>query len=76
MTTYPYSDPDPVPRPGRVYPYFRFDGFTNKSEIRKWKMIELENDYIKLAVMPEMGGKVWEAIEKSPGILLYFQPML
>ena len=65
MTTYPYSDPDPVPRPGRVYPYFRFDGFTNKSEIRKWKMIELENDYIKLAVMPEMGGKVWEAIEKS-----------
>ena len=65
MTTYPYSDPDPVPRPGRVYPYFRFDGFTNRSEIRNWKMVELENDYIKLAVMPEMGGKVWEAIEKS-----------
>ncbi len=62
MTTYPYSDPDPVARPGRVYPYFRFDGFTNKSEMRNWKMIELENDYIKLAVMPEMGGKVWEAI--------------
>ncbi len=65
FTTYPYSDPDPVARPGRVYPYFRFDGFTNKSEIRNWKMVELENDYIKLAVMPEMGGKVWEAIEKS-----------
>ena len=65
MTTYPYSDPDPVARPGRVYPYFRFDGFTNKSEIREWKMVELENDYIRLAVMPEMGGKVWEAIEKS-----------
>ena len=65
MTTYPYSDPDPVPRPGRVYPYFRFDGFTNKPEIRNWKMVELENDYIKLAIMPEMGGKVWEAIEKS-----------
>ena len=28
-------------------------------------MVELENDYIKLAVMPEIGGKVWEAIEKS-----------
>ena len=65
MTTYPYSDPDPVARPGRVYPYFRFDGFTNKSEIRNWKMVELENDYIKLAIMPEMGGKIWEAIEKS-----------
>jgi hypothetical protein len=65
MTTYPYSDPDPVARPGRVYPYFRFDGFTNKSEMKDWKMVELENDYIKLAVMPEMGGKVWEAVEKS-----------
>ncbi len=65
MTTYPYSDPDPVARPGRVYPYFRFDGFTNKPEVRKWKMVELENNYIRLAVMPEMGGKVWEAIEKS-----------
>ena len=65
MTTYPYSDPDPVARPGRVYPYFRFDGFTNKSEIRNWKMVELENDYIRLAVMAEMGGKVWEAYEKS-----------
>ena len=65
MTTYPYSDPDPVARPGRVYPYFRFDGFTNKSEIKSWKMVELENDYIRLAVMPEMGGKVWEAYEKS-----------
>ncbi len=65
FTTYPYSDPDPVARTGRVYPYFRFDGFKSKSEVKNWKMVELENDYIRLAVMPEMGGKVWEAIEKS-----------
>jgi len=44
MTTYPYSDPDPVARPGRVYPYFRFDGFTNKSEMRNWKMVELRGN--------------------------------
>src|SRR3989339_858713 len=65
MTTFPYSDPDPVPKIGRVYPYFRFDGFTNKPVIQSWKMVELENVYIRLAVMPEMGGKVWEAYEKS-----------
>jgi tetratricopeptide (TPR) repeat protein len=65
MKTYPYSDPDPVARPGRVYPYFRFNGFTNKSITRNWNMIELENDYIKLAVTPEIGGKVWEAYEKA-----------
>lgn len=65
VTTYPYSDPDPVPKPGGTYPYFRFDGYTNKSAQINWKMIELENDYIRLAVMPEIGGKVWEAYEKS-----------
>ena len=28
-------------------------------------MVELENEYIRLAVMPVIGGKVWEAYEKS-----------
>ena len=65
MTTYPFSDPDPVARPGRVYPYFRFDVFTTHPVIQNWKMVELENDYIRLAIMPDMGGKVWEAYEKS-----------
>ena len=59
VKTYPYSDPDPVPNPGRVYPYFRYDGFTNKSEIKNWKMVELENDFIRVAITPEIGGKVW-----------------
>jgi tetratricopeptide (TPR) repeat protein len=65
MVTYPYSDPDPVARPGRIYPYFRFDVFTNRGVVQEWKMVELENDYIRLAVMPDMGGKIWEAYEKS-----------
>ena len=28
--TYPFSDPDPIPNAGRIYPYFRFDGFTDR----------------------------------------------
>ena len=28
LNSYPYSDPDPVAAPGRIYPYFRFDGYT------------------------------------------------
>ena len=27
FTTYPFSDPDPIPKPDtKIYPYFRFDG--------------------------------------------------
>ncbi|WP_316635509.1 DUF5107 domain-containing protein [uncultured Flavobacterium sp.] len=68
FTTYPFSDPDPIPKPDtKVYPYFRFDGFTDKPIQKEWKVIELENDYIKITILPEIGGKVWSAIEKSTG---------
>ncbi|MEO8473838.1 MAG: DUF5107 domain-containing protein [Chryseolinea sp.] len=63
--TYPFSDPDPVARPGRLYPYFRFDGYTTISKPQDWKIVEMENDYIKIAITPEIGGKVWSAYEKS-----------
>ncbi|MFN8347137.1 MAG: DUF5107 domain-containing protein [Spirosomataceae bacterium] len=73
LKTYPFSDPDPVPKPGRIYPYFRFDGYTNKPEMKEWKFIELENDYIKVYITPEIGGKIWGAYEKSANYpFIYF----
>ncbi len=65
--TYPFSDPDPVPNPGRIYPYFRFDGFTDRPVDEEWTVVELENRWIRVTVMPEIGGKVWTAVEKSTG---------
>ncbi len=63
--TYPFSDPDPIPRIGRLYPYFRFDGFTTKPVDKEWKVVELENDFIRIMILPQIGGKIWAAIEKS-----------
>ena len=65
--TYPFSDPDPIANAGRIYPYFRFDGFTERAEEREWTVVELENPWIKVTVLPEVGGKVWSAVEKSTG---------
>lgn len=67
LRTYPFSDPDPVPNPGRIYPYFRFDGFTDQPGDREWTVVELENSWIRVTVMPEIGGKIWTAVEKSTG---------
>src|SRR6476659_9907094 len=67
FTTYPFSDPDPVPEVGKIYPYYRFDGYTDKRVQKEWKVVELENDYIKVMILPEIGGKIWTAIEKSTG---------
>ncbi|MBZ4187580.1 DUF5107 domain-containing protein [Niabella beijingensis] len=62
--TYPFSDPNPVPSFGKIYPYFRFDGFTATSIRKKWKVVQLENDFIRIEVFPEIGGKVWSAYDK------------
>ncbi len=68
FTTYPFSDPDPVANPqANIYPYFRYDGYTDKPVQKEWKVIELENEYIKLSILPQVGGKIWNAIEKSTG---------
>jgi len=72
ITTYPFSDPDPVPilarsRNAAIYPYFRFDGFSSAGRDQEWKVVKLENEYIRVFVLPEAGGKIWGAIEKSTG---------
>jgi hypothetical protein len=67
FTTYPYSDPDPVPAMSRIYPYFRYDGFTDQPVQKKWKVVELSNDYVQILILPEIGGKVWAASDKTTG---------
>jgi Tfp pilus assembly protein PilF len=67
IRTYPFSDPNPVPVVGRIYPYFRFDGYTDTPVEREWTVVELENDYLRVTVLPEIGGKIWSAVEKSTG---------
>ncbi|WP_339922985.1 DUF5107 domain-containing protein [uncultured Cyclobacterium sp.] len=68
--TYPFSDPNPIPslahKPG-IYPYFNFDGFSVKSEKKEWNVVTLENEYLEITVMPEIGGRIWGALEKSTG---------
>lgn len=66
--TYMYSDPDPVPHPqSNIYPYYRFDGYTDEPVDKEWTIVALENQWIKLHITPEIGGKIWGAWEKSTG---------
>ncbi len=70
IKTYPFSDPDPTPILGsnqKIYPYHQFEGYSHAAIDQEWKVIKLENDFIEVYVLPEVGGKVWGAIEKSTG---------
>ena len=70
IPTYPFSDPNPITTlinsPG-IYPYHKFEGYSHRAIPKEWKVITLENEYIKVFVLPQVGGKVWGAIEKSTG---------
>lgn len=74
--TYPFSGPDPAPimtrssmwgRGYRLYPYFSFDNLSYKAVDQSWKVVKLENPYIQAFIMPEEGGKLAGAVEKSTG---------
>ena len=70
LNTYDFSDPNPIPifvSNPKIYPYFTFDGYNIESKLKNFKVIELENDYIKVLITPELGGKVWGAIDKTSG---------
>ncbi len=79
IRTYPFSDPNPLPsmainqKVSPFYPYFVFDGFSDKGVNKDWKVVTLENKYISVTVLPEVGGKVWGATEKSTGREFVYQ---
>ncbi|MBN2265621.1 MAG: DUF5107 domain-containing protein [Candidatus Aminicenantes bacterium] len=76
IRTYPFADPDPVPifarssmwgQGARLYPYFMFDRFTDEPVDKAWTVVRLSNPHVEVAVLPEVGGKVWGALDKATG---------
>jgi tetratricopeptide (TPR) repeat protein len=75
MPTYEPGPADPLPpladwqkRAGRpIYPYPRLDDLTRRRVERSYRAVYLENEYLKVTVLPEMGGKVWAIFDKTAG---------
>lgn len=50
---------------GKVYPYPIIETLTNKKSDQNYVGVFLENDYIKVMVLPEIGGKIHRATDKT-----------
>jgi len=50
-----------------IYPYRLNDMISNEKEDHAWKALILENEYIKLCVTPEIGGKLYYGTDKTNG---------
>ena len=57
---------------GPVYPYPMRDALTGIRGEKSYKAVYLENQYIKLCVLPEIGGRLFYAIDKTNGYDLFY----
>jgi len=75
VPTYEVGKPDPNPRfytgrtyqgaQGRVYPYPMLDVLTDNRKDKTYKAVYLENEYVKICVLPEIGGRIFAALDKT-----------
>jgi tetratricopeptide (TPR) repeat protein len=68
IPTYELGPPDPYPAWGArrpIYPYARLDTLTNRRVDKPYDAVYLENEYLKVTVLPEFGGKLYAIYDKT-----------
>jgi hypothetical protein len=61
-----------------VYPYPRLEhGSVSSPQPRSYRALVLENDYVALTILPELGGRIYRWVDKATGRrLLYENPVV
>ena len=50
---------------GRAYPYPMLDQLTDNRADKPYRVLCLENEYVRVCALPEIGGRVFEAVDKT-----------
>ncbi len=60
---------------GRVYPYPLLANIAHQKEPRAHRMVYLENEYVKVALMPGAGGggRIFSAVDKTTGYDFFYR---
>lgn len=58
---------------GPVYPYPMLDKLTDRWEDRTYKALYLENEFVKIGVLPELGGRIFSAQDKTNGYDFFYR---
>jgi tetratricopeptide (TPR) repeat protein len=54
------------------YPYTLRHNLVDRREPRKWKTLNLENEYLKCTVLPDLGGHLYTCIDKRNGASMFY----
>ena len=52
---------------GKVYPYPTTETISPEKKDKIWNAVYLENEYLKVMVLPELGGRIQRAYDKTNG---------
>src|SRR6478672_7079325 len=77
MLTHLLTPFGPVPTaldPNGVYPYVSYAETSNRPVLKKYRMVLLENQRIKITICPDLGGKVLSLIDKPSGREVLYVP--
>jgi hypothetical protein len=83
IPTYPAGPPEEDPifffgrqsqgAQGRVYPYPLYDVLTDKKVDQTYKVVYLENEYVRISILPEIGGRILGATDKTNNYNFIYQ---
>ena len=54
------------------YPYTIRDGLTNERRVERYQALFLENEYLKVTVLPELGGHLYSCLDKISGREMFY----
>lgn len=52
---------------GKVYPYPTIDRIGDNKVEKAYRAVYLENEYLKVMILPELGGRIQRAYDKTNG---------
>jgi len=59
------------------YPYTMRENLTNRVAPRRWRTLNLENEYMKCVILPDLGGHLYRCVDKRNGAdVFYANPSL
>jgi tetratricopeptide (TPR) repeat protein len=75
VPTYLAGPPDPNPMfyfgqnsqgaEGRIYPYPLYDNLTNQKGSKTYHVVYMENEFVKIGILPEIGGRLFSAVDNT-----------
>jgi tetratricopeptide (TPR) repeat protein len=58
---------------GRVYPNPVIDRVSDERHDRQWSALHLENEYVRLMVLPEIGGRIHIGLDRTNGYDFFYR---